>query len=739
MPRFASVRQALAGILRTFLSSYVLTGISAGFGLMLIAGSAFLLISPYAGSVAAVGAIVCIPPDRAAPRRGKFLHLLPTALIGLPLFASVQILHDEPLWLGLLLVPATFFAFLAGAWGKRGLPVVISIMFSMIFSLAVASHPQSVGLLWTCLYFAMGSTLYIIYSTLANIAFNSRYRAQILAEALLSLSVMMRTQARRFVPADNIDELTVQPGQLMQQQAALADQLQAARDIILESPRTVRRQQLAAMLLRALEIRDHLLASELDLDTLRTVPGHAPVFQQLRELLMEQADLVESIADALLLGRKLPEFSDQRPRLAELGGELEEEMAPGPMPPATAMSRAISNRIGNINDEILHLNALARGETAPDLTVVRTAWRLFVSPTSWSWKPFRVLWRWDAPPLRHAIRAALAIGTAYLIALALPWATHDYWILLAVVVVLRGSLAHTVERRNSRVAGTALGCLLAAAILATQAPALLLLVIVPIAQAISHSFAIKRYLITAVAATVLSLVQAHLLSGGTAPAFNIIERLADTLIGTGIAWAFSYVLPSWERGQIPALVARTMAAQARHARTALNFRQLEAVDDEPELEWRLARREAYDSLSALVQATRRSLAEPRAVRPPLKALESLLIHAHNLLAQLTVVQTMLMRRRNLDQERTREQLERASAIIEGALTAAEPQSIAGAPSVTSWPTDLPRDDPFDYDFSPWIMRRLDLACTLAAQLRADADQVLQARLEAHPETPQPSE
>src|SRR5690606_13936319 len=124
------------------------------------------------------------------------------------------------------------------------------------------------------------------------------------------------------------------------------------------------------------------------------------------------------------------------------------------------------------------------------------------------------------------------------------WATHHYWILLAVVVVLRGSLAHTLERRNSRVAGTALGCVLASAILATQAPALLLLVIVPLAQAISHSFAIKRYLITAVAATVLSLVQAHLLSGGTAPAFNIIERLADTLIGTGIAWAFSYVLPS---------------------------------------------------------------------------------------------------------------------------------------------------------------------------------------------------
>src|SRR5690606_8716217 len=110
---------------------------------------------------------------------------------------------------------------------------------------------------------------------LSNIALNGRYRSQILAEALLSLSTMMHTQARRFVPADALDPLSVLPGQLMQQQAALADQLQAARDIILESPRTPRRQQLAAMLLRSLEIRDHLLSSELDLDTLRAVPGHA--------------------------------------------------------------------------------------------------------------------------------------------------------------------------------------------------------------------------------------------------------------------------------------------------------------------------------------------------------------------------------------------------------------------------------------------------------------------------------
>ena len=112
---------------------------------------------------------------------------------------------------------------------------------------------------------------------------------------------------------------------------------------------------------------------------------------------------------------------------------------------------------------------------------------------------------------------------------------------------------------------------------------------------------------------------------------------------------------------------------------------------------------------------------------------SLLVHGHNLLAQLTVVKTMLMRRRNLDQEPTREPLQRASDIIASALTATEPGRTDNAPSITSWPTELPQTDPFDYDLSPWIVRRLNLACTLAAQLREDADKALRAPTEIEAE------
>ncbi len=723
-PAYSERRRQAA--LRIALSHYLTNGLSAALGLLLISGGIHLVLGAFAAAAASVGVVVCIPPDQAAPKRGKFLQLLPAALLGLPLFFAVQVLHAATISMGLLLVPASFLAFLAAAWGKRGLPIAVSVMFAMVFSMAVPDHANSATSLSTCLYFALGAALYLIWATLANAVLNARYRVQMLADTLLSLASLMRTHAQQFAPSAAPERSEPVPliGQLLKQQAALADQLQTARDILLESPRTPRRQQLAGMLLHALEMRDHLLVCELDLDTLKSHAGQAPVLIALREVITAQADALEHLADALLLGRIPEPFDSHRLQLASMQETHNESMSDKGSGPAPAMlALGLANRIGHLDDETSRLIALGRDEIQTDVGLIRTHWEMFVSPTAWSWQPFVAMWRWDAPPLRHAIRAALAIGMAYAIGLALPWGTHDYWILLTIVVVLRGSLAQTLERRNHRVAGTLVGCMLAGTLLAARVPPLFLLVLVTLAQAVAHAFAVKRYLVTAVAATVLGLLQAHMLNAGSSASFDVMERMADTLIGVAIAWAFSYVLPSWERSQIPALLARSLTAQARHARVALALGQLKAVDNEPELQWRLARREAYDSLSALVQATQRSFAEPRAVRPPLEPLGRLLAHSYQLLAQLTIVKTMLLRQRGrLQREDIDAPLQQAVDSLESIL---RQRHVASAPLNQPAESPVPAlQDPFLGDLSPWLLLRLDMASSIAVQLRCDADQVL---------------
>ena len=707
--------------LRVLLSHYITNGIIVENWL-----------GAYAASLATVGVLAVTPPDVAAPRRGKLRTMMLPFIAGVPVFYIVQLLNGRHLELGIFLTFFSFLAFLAMAWGKRGIPVAMGMMFTAIFSIASHRPGAESAALQSTLYFSIGAGLYVIWATLANLALNARYRALAMADVLISLADLIRTEARQFrhQRACDKDECEALLSQLLKAQAALADQMQATRDIVLESPRTPFRQRIAGMLVIVIDIRDQLLASELDLDGLRTHPRHRHALAQMRSVLDELADEVDALADALFLGYRPRPAIDRRTRIATIRSTHDYEQDGFSLGPTPAMLvRGIAHRIGHINDEILRLSRTARGEQMPNLAIVRANWQMFVSPTAWSWAPFFSVWGWKTPQMRHAIRAALAMGTGYAVSINLPWGgLHDYWILLTIAVVLRGSLSQTLERRNQRVAGTLVGCLLTMGLLGLHPASIVLLVVMTVAQGAAHGFAQRRYLVTSVAGTTLGLIQAYMLAYGDSShaTFTLFERMADTLLGAVIAWAFAYILPSWERGQIPAVVQRTIDAQIRHAKLALDPEQLKSVEDTPELEWRLARREAFDSLSALVQATQRSLSEPRAVRPPIEALQYMQVHCYQLLAQLSAVKALLVLRRD------RLNLPEATAALENAIERIErklgslpiaPLNDSTAASTLSDQVILP--DPFETEITPWLLRRLDASTNIAIQIRDDASRVLQ--------------
>lgn len=733
---------------RALLSAHVLNGASVAVGMFLVTTLVHAGWGAEAAANATVGVITALVTDVVRPRRGKLAHLLAAPLVGVPLFGAVQLLRGHPIELGLLLVPATFVAFLGMAWGKRGMPVAVAVMMAMLF--ALSPHPPSgpPEAMARTLYCALGAALYVVYAAATNAALNGRYRAQLLADLLLTMAALLRTHADRvaeLAAPEPGDARAGQVDELLTRQAALADQLQATRDMVLESPRTPRRQRLAGMLMVVLEMRDHLIAAELDLD--RADRAHAPALERIARIYRAMAVEVDAVADALLLGRRPPPAHDHQDNLAALRQRAEAEALDAPQDAQVlaqaALLQSVSFRIGHQDDAVRQLTALARGDAAPDLAAVRTSWQLFVSPAYWSLQPLLTVWHWRQPALRHALRAALAVGTGYAVAMLLPWGSHDYWILLTIVVVLRGNLAQTLERRNARVVGTLVGSLLATGLLALHPPALVLLLAVTVGQGVAHAFAVRHYMTTAVAASVMGLVQAHLLYATGSPAFALIERVGDTLLGAGIAWAFSYVLPSWERDQLAGLVRRVCRALALHARHSLAMATLGDIAAQPELAWRLARREAYDALSALVQATGRALVEPRAVRPPLALLEQLQGHGYQLLGQLSAVQSiLLLRREHLRPADVAQPIHDAGARVEAALDLARPWSghpdipAAGGdePALPAVPEALP--DPFVQDASPWLLRRLRLATGLAGDVRGDAQRVL-AELAGPPGATQP--
>ncbi len=374
----------------------------------------------------------------------------------------------------------------------------------------------------------------------------------------------------------------------------------------------------------------------------------------------------------------------------------------------------LQGRIDRLFADVARIHALLRGAVEP-LPLSHAQLQRFVATEGW---PLRALWpqfRRDSLVLRHAVRMSLALGTAYYLALALPWGSHPYWLVLSVGVVLRGSLGDTLARRNARVLGTVLGCLLVVALSRVPSAGFQSSIFLG-ALATAHAFVTQRYWVTSTAGSVMALLQSHLVDPAAGYAFA--ERIGDTFLGAALAWCFSYVLPSWERRSVPEAIRRTMRDLLDYATHSLRAGSGDAVDE------RLARRKAYESLAVLGAALPRSRVEPRGVRLPLKRVAALLDHGERFMAHLSLVRHSLAR---LDDAAELARIESALAETLRDLAACLDPDVAAtcaAPIVseeTAAELELLPAQPPAHDVVPWLQRRLLQLVDEATRMRAAAE------------------
>ena len=621
MQRAESLRQTVW--LRPLLGHRILNGLAVGFGLACLSVIVYVLAGATVAASASVGMLILSIGDQTAPARGKLRQMAPLLWLAAPMTLAVQFAHLAPshmtLLIGALVCAGGFVGMLGTAWGARGAPLGFALLLAIVFAMSTPPPPDWRTALIHVAWFQAGAVLYAAYAVLSARALNTRFRTQALAEALAELSVMLRAQGARLAATGDRRESQLRA--LLAEQAALAEKLQTARDLVLDRPESPRLMRLAAMLIAAIRLREQALATELEQDMQAARGEAAPSVlqvQALESLWRDLADQLDRICWSL--------FSNTPFEATRHGTAIAAEQLP---PALRAACAAMTLEMSQI------VYWLQSRESEPDAGLMARArdWPRFRTSMRWPIAPLKRALSGHSPVLRYAARVAIALGAGYAIALHLPWAAHPHWILLTIAVVMRTNIAQTLERRNARLIGTFLGCVLVTALLSLKPSVPLQFALLAVGAGIAHGFAQVRYLVAATAATVLALIQGHLLH--TAGDSALLERLADTLIGTLLAWGFSYVLPAWERRQLPALLRRLQAAQVQHARVALGDVELASAN----ADWRLARREVHDSLAAMALAAQRALAEPRAVQPPLDLLERVQLRSYRLLAQLGGVRT----------------------------------------------------------------------------------------------------
>ena len=241
------------------------------------------------------------------------------------------------------------------------------------------------------------------------------------------------------------------------------------------------------------------------------------------------------------------------------------------------------------------------------------------------------------PAMRYAIRLALAMTAGLGLTLLFPRFAHANWVLLTIALIMRANYSVTRQRRWDRITGTLIGCAIAVLFIDLFAPALLLTAIV-LAVGTSHAYGGVKYRITAIGASVSSLLLLHFAAPLVHPQF--FERIVDTLIGAALSWAFSFLLPNWERNDLPRIVRSLLAADAAYADAALRRVHVRQA-------YRLARKKVMDAVAQLSGVIRRLADEPNSNRRVLAALNELLA-ANYLLASDFSSMPILMQVRGKD-------------------------------------------------------------------------------------------
>ncbi len=687
------------------LPAYAVSGIEVALGIGCIQLLAHLLAGPHAASLMVSGAACTSIADVPNTPLRTWRRVSAAAFLGAAAALVVDVLRPYPLGLGAAVAAVAFVAMMALAWGPRAGAVSFTPILSMIFSMAVppSDHPFEVAG-WS----ACGGFAFLAWAWVASVVCQQRYRSLALVATLQAAAQLFRSRADVLAAAHPEAGAVAPMRAWISGEAVLADRLQAARDVLFAAPESPRWRRDVAILLLVIDLRDVLLASRLDADLLRKDAAGRAILDRIAAAMRAIGDRLDLFASHVRDGTVPAEASPP---------PLDFEAALGQVPIAAADVRfrlfpSMLGRLRQLSADVNRVHRLLQGE-AETLPLTHAQLQLFVAPDGWPLGALRPHWRRDSLVLRHAVRMSLAVGAAYFLALALPWGSHPYWLVLSVAVVLRGNLGETLARRNARVLGTVLGCLVVVVLARVPSPAFQSSIFL-VALGTAHTFVQQRYWITATAGSVMALLQSHLVNpeGGLA----IGERVADTFLGALLAWCFSYVLPSWERRSVPEAITRVLRDLQDYAAHSLG-----AASGDP-VEERLARRKAYDALAALAAALRRSRVEPKGVRLPAKQITTLLDHGERLMAHLSMVRLTLARLKN--EQAVSSQIDAALAETAASLKAhldlkAHDGRAAAEEAGADELAQLP-ERPAAHDVMPWLSRRLSLMVREAGQIRGAA-------------------
>jgi uncharacterized membrane protein YccC len=701
----------------TLPAQQLLSGATAALGVALVALATGLWLGPAAAAVVAVGATCVSIVDTPVPHNYKRAAFLIAIVFDSLATLAIGLAGHDPFLKAAVVAATSFVAAMLTIYGKTTLALSMSMILSVVFALGVEigadSDQPGMAAAYHALLVFSGATAYAAYGLVASHLLEERHKQIALTGALEAFADYIRAKAMLY---DSRARIESGYANLIERQVTLMERVEAARNLLFRHLQAVRQRQMAAALIATLDAFETILSSQTDYWLLQrqlsAQRDSGAVLNRIRIGILHTAVLVEDIAEEIRSGRPSPSLQAIRNEFTAIAETLE-KVAPLESGSDTDTEhgaallelRAVLERIGHAVDAIARLQAVIRTPDSAEEMLAAIKLDEFLPPRPYRLRLIRRHFRLESPIFRYALRLTAAMLCAFALAEMLTrYFSHGSWILLTVAVIMRASYSATRQRQKDRLIGNLIGCVLAAVALhLLSQPALIALYFTSIALA--HAYAPVRYLITSIAACVMALLMMHFLNpaGGSL----LAERLLDTGLGAAIAALFSFLLPYWERQDLPQLSAALLRASRKYARQALKR-------NPPEQNYRLARKDLFDAGAEFAGALQRLAGEPGSNQADIARLQAFLSANYRMMAQLAALHVLLrMRGHDLDAATVEALLAQHRPVLIGLLGGeGEPQPANAAPAP---------DAAGQWQMAAALMQRLQQAEAVARQISELAD------------------
>lgn len=564
-----------------------------------------------AGITISTGAACVAIADSPGPdshRRNGMLAAL-AAVVGTGLLTGL--VARSPWLLGLEVGALSFGLTMLLVWGARagavGSAGLLAMVLTLAQPLALARVLPHAGLL------GLGGLWYLLLALAVQQVRPYWPAQQALGECLHAIAYFLEIKATFYEQNTTLEDdyrrLVAQQVVVNEKQEAVRDILFRTRQIVNETTATGRR--LVLTFTEAVDLYEHITATYYDYGALRDTFGSSGILADIAAHIRHVATELDHLGAAIQIGHPYggasPDLPAELTRLQARIAALDEE------PTTAGRTRVLKKILVNLRDITRRLAGVRRYfdeslEPLPASTPSRAAQhRQFVAPQVLEWRDLIQNFTLRSAIFRHALRMMLACLAAFVLAETLWQGSHSYWILMTVIFMLKPGFSLTRERNIARIAGTLAGGVLGVAVLWLLPQPVVRVGLLVVFMLATYSFQRTYYWVTVLFTTAYLLILFSFLGLGYLGVIE--ERVIDTLMGCGLAFAAGYFLfPRWERDQLHDLLAATLRANLAY------LGQLtERLAGRPVslTAYKLLRKDVYVASANLAAAFQRMLSEPK--------------------------------------------------------------------------------------------------------------------------------